>query len=220
MDGSVKEEDEDDKDMEMCMSFEHRISDLPDYEHSREDNWTPEEEGIMHDGIFVMVQVCGFGYLINSYLSPGHYGTFKNGVIFPFVTPIAGRLQEEYLLDYGTICKLVGIDWQNPLEDTGIPLIVCKGCGLCGCTCTVVLPSLLFHPPNLSFTGLSGRHSYQLLNSGYPVEEICVICQENYADGEELGKLDWGHEFNFCCIKQWLVQKNARPLCKRAVVAI
>ncbi|KAG5547356.1 hypothetical protein RHGRI_013141 [Rhododendron griersonianum] len=32
MDGSVKEEDEDDKDMEMCMSFEHRISDLPDYE--------------------------------------------------------------------------------------------------------------------------------------------------------------------------------------------
>ncbi|XP_058214421.1 uncharacterized protein LOC131325934 isoform X3 [Rhododendron vialii] len=57
MDRSVKEEDEDDKDMEMCMSFKHRISDLPDCEHSREDNQTPEEEGIMHDGIFVMVQV-------------------------------------------------------------------------------------------------------------------------------------------------------------------
>ncbi|KAI8553691.1 hypothetical protein RHMOL_Rhmol05G0036300 [Rhododendron molle] len=71
MDSSVKEEDEDDKDMEMCMSFEHRIRDLPDYEHSREDN---REEGVVRDesaqldfsfklpkgyssGIFVMVQV-------------------------------------------------------------------------------------------------------------------------------------------------------------------
>ncbi|KAF7143578.1 hypothetical protein RHSIM_Rhsim05G0028100 [Rhododendron simsii] len=90
--------------------------------HSREDNRTPEEEGIMHDGIFVMVQ-------INSYLSPGHfYGTLKNGVIFPFVTPIAG------------------IDWQNPLEDMGIPLIVyVTTCKLA--VCVVVLPSLLFRPP-------------------------------------------------------------------------
>ncbi|XP_058214420.1 uncharacterized protein LOC131325934 isoform X2 [Rhododendron vialii] len=56
MDSSVKEEDEDDKDMEMCMSFEHQISDLPDCEHSREDNRTPEEEVVMNDGIFVMVQ--------------------------------------------------------------------------------------------------------------------------------------------------------------------
>ncbi|KAG5547353.1 hypothetical protein RHGRI_013138 [Rhododendron griersonianum] len=70
--------------------------------HSREDNRTPEEEGVMHDGIFVMVQ-------INSYLSPGHfYGTLKNGVIFPFVTPIAVRGPE---VDEGDL-----EDWEDDVR--------------------------------------------------------------------------------------------------------
>ncbi|KAE8735637.1 Detected protein of unknown function [Hibiscus syriacus] len=38
--------------------------------------------------------------------------------------------------------------------------------------------------------------------------EPCCICQD-YADGEELGKLDCGHEFHFNCIKEWLVRKNS-----------
>ncbi|CAL5372932.1 unnamed protein product [Camellia sinensis] len=36
-------------------------------------------------------------------------------------------------------------------------------------------------------------------------EEPCCVCREEYVDGEELGKLDCGHEFHFNCIKQWLM---------------
>ncbi|GAV67747.1 zf-RING_2 domain-containing protein, partial [Cephalotus follicularis] len=44
--------------------------------------------------------------------------------------------------------------------------------------------------------------------------EPCCVCQEDYADGEDLGKLDCGHDFHFNCIKQWLHQKNSCPICK------
>ncbi|XP_038999928.1 E3 ubiquitin-protein ligase MBR2-like [Hibiscus syriacus] len=50
--------------------------------------------------------------------------------------------------------------------------------------------------------------------------EQCCICQEDYANGEELGKLDCGHDFHFNCIKQWLVQKNLCPVCKKTALAI
>ncbi|KAG8641224.1 hypothetical protein MANES_13G122800v8 [Manihot esculenta] len=46
-------------------------------------------------------------------------------------------------------------------------------------------------------------------------EEPCCICQEDYVHGEDLGKLDCDHEFHFNCIKQWLVQKNNCPICKK-----
>ncbi|XP_057985264.1 uncharacterized protein LOC131170209 [Hevea brasiliensis] len=46
-------------------------------------------------------------------------------------------------------------------------------------------------------------------------DEKCCICQENYADGEDLWKLDCGHYFHFDSIKQWLIQKNNYPICKR-----
>ncbi|AQK46660.1 putative E3 ubiquitin-protein ligase HIP1 [Zea mays] len=44
--------------------------------------------------------------------------------------------------------------------------------------------------------------------------EPCCICQEEYADGDDLGRLDCGHDFHAGCIKQWLVVKNVCPICK------
>ncbi|KAJ0011053.1 hypothetical protein Pint_33928 [Pistacia integerrima] len=45
-------------------------------------------------------------------------------------------------------------------------------------------------------------------------QEPCCICQEEYADGDDLGMLDCGHDFHNNCIKQWLMQKNLCPICK------
>ncbi|XWS33594.1 hypothetical protein CRYUN_Cryun22dG0096500 [Craigia yunnanensis] len=65
------------------------------------------------------------------------------------------------------------------------------------------------------------RRKYQSITVGPPVEaEPCCICQEDYANGEVLGKLDCGHDFHFSCIKQWLVQKNSCPICKKTALAI
>ncbi|XP_077211536.1 uncharacterized protein LOC143846842 [Tasmannia lanceolata] len=47
-----------------------------------------------------------------------------------------------------------------------------------------------------------------------PEVEPCCVCQEEYVEGDELGKLDCGHDFHAACIKQWLMQKNVCPLCK------
>ncbi|XP_042479118.1 uncharacterized protein LOC122060041 isoform X1 [Macadamia integrifolia] len=48
----------------------------------------------------------------------------------------------------------------------------------------------------------------------------CSVCQEEYeADDAEVGKLDCGHSFHICCIKKWLVRKNACPVCK-AIAAV
>ncbi|XP_039065738.1 E3 ubiquitin-protein ligase MBR2-like [Hibiscus syriacus] len=44
--------------------------------------------------------------------------------------------------------------------------------------------------------------------------EPCCICQEQYADGDDTGILDCGHDFHTDCIKQWLMLKNVCPICK------
>ncbi|KAE8667452.1 hypothetical protein F3Y22_tig00112411pilonHSYRG00211 [Hibiscus syriacus] len=44
--------------------------------------------------------------------------------------------------------------------------------------------------------------------------EPCCICQEEYADGDDTGILDCGHDFHTDCIKQWLMLKNLCPICK------
>ncbi|XP_042375450.1 probable E3 ubiquitin-protein ligase HIP1 isoform X1 [Zingiber officinale] len=44
--------------------------------------------------------------------------------------------------------------------------------------------------------------------------EPCCICQEEFTEGEELGRLDCGHDFHYACIKQWLTIKNLCPICK------
>jgi hypothetical protein len=50
-------------------------------------------------------------------------------------------------------------------------------------------------------------------------DKKCTICQFEYEEGEEMGKLDCGHTFHILCIKQWLEQKNSCPVCKTAAVA-
>lgn len=44
----------------------------------------------------------------------------------------------------------------------------------------------------------------------------CSICQEEYEEGDELGKIECGHGYHAQCIQQWLVQKNQCPICKAA----
>ncbi|CAM0908371.1 unnamed protein product [Alopecurus aequalis] len=48
--------------------------------------------------------------------------------------------------------------------------------------------------------------------------EPCCICQEDYADGEDMGRVECGHYFHTACIKQWLVIKNTCPICKKAAL--
>ncbi|KAK8448487.1 hypothetical protein SEVIR_7G019200v4 [Setaria viridis] len=48
--------------------------------------------------------------------------------------------------------------------------------------------------------------------------EPCCICQEDYVEGEDLGRLDCGHDFHTVCIKQWLVIKNLCPICKKTAL--
>ncbi|KAA8532662.1 hypothetical protein F0562_032695 [Nyssa sinensis] len=47
----------------------------------------------------------------------------------------------------------------------------------------------------------------------------CSICQEGCRADDEMGRLDCGHYHHLQCIKQWLLQKNACPICKIAAVA-
>ncbi|KAL1195962.1 E3 ubiquitin-protein ligase MBR1 [Cardamine amara subsp. amara] len=42
----------------------------------------------------------------------------------------------------------------------------------------------------------------------------CCICQEEYAEGDDLGTLECGHQFHKDCIKQWVMLKNHCPICK------
>ncbi|KAI3761154.1 hypothetical protein L1987_51563 [Smallanthus sonchifolius] len=52
--------------------------------------------------------------------------------------------------------------------------------------------------------------------AGQPDDEPCCICQEEYKNEDDLGALECGHEFHTSCVKQWLLQKNACPVCKSA----
>ncbi|XP_019054949.1 PREDICTED: E3 ubiquitin-protein ligase MBR2-like [Nelumbo nucifera] len=67
------------------------------------------------------------------------------------------------------------------------------------------------------------KHSFmEDLQSHIPTETDwkCSICQEEYVVDDEVGKLDCGHSYHLFCIKQWLLQKNACPVCKAAAAAI
>ncbi|XP_020587255.1 uncharacterized protein LOC110029343 isoform X2 [Phalaenopsis equestris] len=48
-------------------------------------------------------------------------------------------------------------------------------------------------------------------------ERKCSVCQEEYEIDDEVGKLGCDHSFHLECIKKWLLQKNACPVCKAAV---
>ncbi|GLU20035.1 hypothetical protein SLE2022_362530 [Rubroshorea leprosula] len=58
------------------------------------------------------------------------------------------------------------------------------------------------------------RQIYQPVETGPGECEPCCVCQEDFVEGEELGRLDCGHEYHFSCIKQWLNTKNTCPICK------
>nr|TKR65970.1 hypothetical protein D5086_0000315990 [Populus alba] len=65
------------------------------------------------------------------------------------------------------------------------------------------------------------RWKYQTVAGGSSSEdEPCCICQEEYADEDDLGKLKCGHDFHFNCIREWLVQKNNCPICKKPAVDV
>ncbi|XP_057516544.1 uncharacterized protein LOC130797802 isoform X2 [Amaranthus tricolor] len=42
----------------------------------------------------------------------------------------------------------------------------------------------------------------------------CSICQEEYVDGQEVGRLSCKHKYHVECINQWLRLKNWCPICK------
>ncbi|URD74045.1 zinc finger, C3HC4 type, domain containing protein [Musa troglodytarum] len=49
------------------------------------------------------------------------------------------------------------------------------------------------------------------------IERKCSICQEEYEANDETGRLECGHGYHMYCIKQWLLLKNACPVCKAPV---
>lgn len=48
---------------------------------------------------------------------------------------------------------------------------------------------------------------------------LIYMFQEEYEVDDEMGKLNCGHFYHINCIKQWLVQKNACPICKTEVLS-
>ncbi|CAN4095375.1 unnamed protein product [Withania somnifera] len=59
------------------------------------------------------------------------------------------------------------------------------------------------------------QRNYKSIKTEEPEEaEPCCICREEYNEGDDLGKLECGHDFHTDCIKQWLMQKNLCPICK------
>ncbi|KAK6132784.1 hypothetical protein DH2020_033462 [Rehmannia glutinosa] len=48
---------------------------------------------------------------------------------------------------------------------------------------------------------------------------FCVICQNDYEDGEDIGTVDCGHEYHRDCIKKWLIVKNTCPVCKSTALS-
>ncbi|KAG9450461.1 hypothetical protein H6P81_010426 [Aristolochia fimbriata] len=61
------------------------------------------------------------------------------------------------------------------------------------------------------------KHSILSSTSSHKTAGIdwkCSICQEEYEANDEVGKLECGHSYHLYCIKQWLLQKNACPVCK------
>ncbi|KAL3529248.1 hypothetical protein ACH5RR_008570 [Cinchona calisaya] len=58
-----------------------------------------------------------------------------------------------------------------------------------------------------------------LSSSVTEMEKKCSVCQEEYEADDETGKLNCGHYFHIQCIKKWLSQKNACPICKTEAVS-
>ncbi|KAE8777992.1 E3 ubiquitin ligase BIG BROTHER-related protein [Hordeum vulgare] len=46
----------------------------------------------------------------------------------------------------------------------------------------------------------------------------CSICQEEYTEDEEVGRMKCEHQYHVSCIQEWLRQKNWCPICKASAV--
>jgi len=46
----------------------------------------------------------------------------------------------------------------------------------------------------------------------------CSICQEEYDEGEVIGRMQCDHQYHVCCIHEWLRQKNWCPICKASAI--
>ncbi|KAI9113559.1 hypothetical protein K1719_015486 [Acacia pycnantha] len=64
------------------------------------------------------------------------------------------------------------------------------------------------------------QEKFQSIPNGSEENECCCICQEEYQEDEDLGKLWCGHRFHADCIKPWLVLKNVCPICKQTALPI
>ncbi|ESW18484.1 hypothetical protein PHAVU_006G045000 [Phaseolus vulgaris] len=50
--------------------------------------------------------------------------------------------------------------------------------------------------------------------------DLCIICQDEYKNKEEIGILQCGHEYHADCVRRWLQEKNVCPLCKSKALSI
>ncbi|WVZ05009.1 hypothetical protein V8G54_018355, partial [Vigna mungo] len=48
--------------------------------------------------------------------------------------------------------------------------------------------------------------------------DLCVICQDEYKNQEEIGILQCQHRYHANCIRRWLHEKNVCPICKSEVL--
>ncbi|KAK1588142.1 hypothetical protein Q3G72_020199 [Acer saccharum] len=60
------------------------------------------------------------------------------------------------------------------------------------------------------------QHKYQPVEADSPADgDCCCICLEEYAAGDNIGKLDnCVHEYHVTCITLWLKRQNSCPACK------
>ncbi|ESW05115.1 hypothetical protein PHAVU_011G153200 [Phaseolus vulgaris] len=50
--------------------------------------------------------------------------------------------------------------------------------------------------------------------------DLCIICQDEYKNKQEIGILQCGHGYHADCIKTWLHEKNVCPLCKSEALTL
>ncbi|KAL6844714.1 hypothetical protein ACP4OV_025373 [Aristida adscensionis] len=68
------------------------------------------------------------------------------------------------------------------------------------------------------------RSAYEARNSEQEMDKIviddvkCSIFQEEFVEGEEVGRMKCEHQYHVCCIHEWLTQKNWCPICKASAI--
>jgi hypothetical protein len=93
--------------------------------------------------------------------------------------------------------------------------------------CKIYIPSLTCWLPDMSVFSLSSisRCLWHWRRKAFTrqivtCEFVAFLClQEEYVEGDELGKIDCGHGYHVSCIQQWLVQKNQCPICKATALS-